>query len=151
VNELLDDAVRLIAESFDQYGIEIRKQYDDLPPILLDKQRLMLVFTNLVKNAKDALIEPANKRRVLTLRTRAENDQLVITVGDTGIGIMRENLTRIFSHGFTTKSSGHGFGLHDCANAAAEMGGSLSVHSDGPMKGATFVLNLPLRSALVMA
>ena len=55
-----------------------------------------------------------------------------------------ENLTRIFSHGFTTRKDGHGFGLHSGANAAKEMGGQLSVHSEGAGKGATFTLDLPL-------
>ena len=67
------------------------------------------------------------------------------------LGIARENLTRIFSHGFTTKKHGHGFGLHSCANAAGEMGGSLSVRSDGPGKGATFTLELPLAPVEVPA
>ncbi|HEY5594302.1 MAG TPA: ATP-binding protein, partial [Nitrospiria bacterium] len=59
------------------------------------------------------------------------------------IGIPAENLTRIFSHGFTTRHDGHGFGLHSGALAAREMGGSLTVHSDGPGLGATFTMELP--------
>ncbi len=52
-------------------------------------------------------------------------------------------MTRIFSHGFTTKQTGHGFGLHSCANAAREMGGSLTAASDGLGHGATFTLDFP--------
>jgi len=63
---------------------------------------------------------------------------------DTGCGIAPENLTRIFSHGFTTKKDGHGFGLHSGANAAKEMGGILSAESEGPGRGATFTLDLPV-------
>ncbi|MBI3415129.1 MAG: ATP-binding protein, partial [Verrucomicrobia bacterium] len=59
------------------------------------------------------------------------------------MGIAPENLTKIFQHGFTTKKTGHGFGLHSGANAAREMGGRLSVQSDGPGLGATFRLELP--------
>ena len=62
---------------------------------------------------------------------------------DNGIGIPPENLTRIFNHGFTTRKEGHGFGLHSGALAAKEMGGSLTVQSDGPGQGATFTLELP--------
>jgi signal transduction histidine kinase len=65
-------------------------------------------------------------------------------VQDTGIGIAPENLTSIFSHGFTTKKDGHGFGLHSSALVAARMGGSLQVHSEGPGTGATFTLELPV-------
>jgi len=55
-----------------------------------------------------------------------------------------ENLNRVFSQGFTTKHNGHGFGLHGSANAAKEMGGSLSASSRGPDQGATFTLELPI-------
>ena len=67
-------------------------------------------------------------------------------VADNGGGIAPENLTRIFNHGFTTRAEGHGFGLHSGALAARELGGTLSVHSDGVGRGATFSLELPLYS-----
>jgi signal transduction histidine kinase len=67
-----------------------------------------------------------------------------ISVIDNGIGIAPENLTRIFNHGFTTRKEGHGFGLHSGANAARELKGSLTVHSQGIGQGATFTLELPV-------
>ena len=69
-----------------------------------------------------------------------------IEVSDNGVGIEPANLTSVFALGFTTRPDGHGFGLHSAANAATEMGGSLSVDSDGIGCGATFVLELPLHS-----
>jgi signal transduction histidine kinase len=71
---------------------------------------------------------------------------LEIAVIDNGTGIAPENLSRIFSHGFTTKKLGHGFGLHSGALAARELGGTLKAHSDGPGLGATFTLTLPLEN-----
>jgi len=68
-----------------------------------------------------------------------------MSVKDNGVGIPAENMTLIFNHGFTTREKGHGFGLHSCALAAKEMGGTLNVHSDGPGQGATFILELPLQ------
>ena len=62
------------------------------------------------------------------------------------MGLPPENLTRIFGHGFTTKADGHGFGLHSCALAAGQMGGSLRAESEGPGRGATFILELPLKN-----
>jgi signal transduction histidine kinase len=53
-------------------------------------------------------------------------------------------MTRIFAHGFTTRKTGHGFGLHSCALAARQMGGTLTAHSDGAGKGAIFTLELPI-------
>jgi signal transduction histidine kinase len=67
-----------------------------------------------------------------------------IVVKDNGVGIPSENLAKIFSHGFTTKKDGHGFGLHSGANAAREMGGSLVARSNGPGPGAEFTLELPM-------
>jgi signal transduction histidine kinase len=69
---------------------------------------------------------------------------LRIAVSDNGEGIEPQNLARIFSHGFTTRSNGHGFGLHSCVLAAQEMGGVLHVHSDGVGQGATFTLDIPI-------
>jgi signal transduction histidine kinase len=70
----------------------------------------------------------------------------MVRVEDNGIGIPPEHLTRIFSHGFTTRPNGHGFGLHIGALNAREMGGSLSAASDGAGCGATFTLILPMCS-----
>jgi signal transduction histidine kinase len=151
VNAILDDAVRLNSESFDRHGIQVQRDYADLPPLFVDKQRVMQIVINLIKNARESLLERQEGDRVLKLCTRTEVDRLVLEVSDTGIGIPAENLTRVFAHGFTTKPNGHGFGLHSCANAATEMEGSVSAASAGPMQGATFTLKLPLRPVPVMA
>jgi signal transduction histidine kinase len=71
------------------------------------------------------------------------DDKVRILVIDNGVGIAPENLTRIFNYGFTTRKGGHGFGLHSGALAAKEIGGSLTVQSDGPGQGASFTLELP--------
>jgi two-component system NtrC family sensor kinase len=147
LRDLLNDAVRLNSSSFERHGIAVVRDYDDLPPVLIDKQRVLQIVINLVKNAKEALLEQAQRERTLTLRTRQQDGRLLVEVQDTGSGIKPQNLTRIFSHGFTTKKSGHGFGLHSCANAATEMNGSLSVRSDGEMTGAIFTLSLPFTPA----
>jgi two-component system, NtrC family, sensor kinase len=149
VNTLLDDAVKLHAASFGKHRIELIREYADLPTLLVDKQRLMQIVINLVKNAKESLREQQERERKLIVRTRRENNRLVIEVSDTGIGIKAEQLTKIFSHGFTTKATGHGFGLHSCANAATEMEGKLTANSAGHLQGATFLLDLPYRPAAV--
>ncbi|MEX0643085.1 MAG: CHASE sensor domain-containing protein [Pirellulales bacterium] len=149
VNALLDDAVRLDSASFERHRIRVVRNYAALPTVLVDKQRLLQIVINLVKNAKESLMEQEERERILTIETKANLDRLIIEVSDTGVGIEKRNMTRIFSHGFTTKVKGHGFGLHRCANAATEIEGSLTAHSDGPLKGARFTLNLPLKAAAV--
>ncbi len=112
----------------------------------------MQILVNLIKNAKDACAESDQSDRQVVLRVRvARAGTLQIQVIDNGIGIPRDLLTQIFSHGFTTKKTGHGFGLHSCANAAQELGGSLMAYSEGLGRGATFVLELPFEPAEVMA
>jgi signal transduction histidine kinase len=82
--------------------------------------------------------------KTIEIRIEADsNDVVRLVVKDNGIGIVPENLTRIFGQGFTTRKGGHGFGLHSAANAAKEMRGSLTAHSDGLGRGATFTLELP--------
>jgi signal transduction histidine kinase len=82
----------------------------------------------------------------VVIRVANQPDGVQIAVADNGIGIQPEHMTRIFSHGFTTKKDGHGFGLHSGALAAKDMGGALRVDSAGLGHGATFTLDLPLRS-----
>jgi signal transduction histidine kinase len=118
-----------------------------VPDILLDKHKVLQILVNLISNAKYALAGLAAEERRLTLGVHLNGDNLLrISVTDNGMGIASENLTRIFSHGFTTRRDGHGFGLHSGALAAREMGGALLAHSDGPGQGATFTLELPARS-----
>jgi len=74
---------------------------------------------------------------------REIQESFQISVQDTGAGIREENMGNLFSHGFTTKQSGHGFGLHSCALTAQILGGDLQAKSDGVGLGATFTLNIP--------
>jgi signal transduction histidine kinase len=83
----------------------------------------------------------------LTISIAADGDGARVAVSDNGIGIPSENLDKVFNHGFTTKKTGHGFGLHNCANAAQQMDGTLEAVSDGLGTGATFVLRIPMHYA----
>lgn len=127
---------------------DVVREYGEAPPVPADKHKLLQFLVNLMRNAKHAIYERDGQDLRLTLRIapRGENPPQ-IGVCNNGGGIAAENLTRIFSHGFTTKNSGHGFGLHTSAIAAKEMGGPLTAHSEGADQGATFVLELPLQPA----
>ncbi len=80
------------------------------------------------------------QERILTLKTHEEGKDICLSVCDTGQGIDRKDLRKMFSHGSTTKKDGHGFGLHYCAKAMKEMGGSIRVVSEGLGQGACFIL-----------
>ena len=145
--ELLEDALQFSAGGIERHGVEIVRDYAELPPVLVDRHKVVQILVNLISNAKHALADqpPVNKRLTLRL-ARSGHAGAAITVSDNGLGIPAENLPRIFEHGFTTRQGGHGFGLHSSANAAREMGGSLTARSDGPGRGADFILELPLQS-----
>jgi PAS domain S-box-containing protein len=146
VVDLVEDALRLNAGAMERHRVQVIREYFEVPPILVDKHKVLQILVNLIRNAKYALDDRGHtdKRMVLQVGLNG-NDMVKIAVIDNGIGIPPEDLTRIFEHGFTTRKEGHGFGLHNGALAAKELGGSLKAHSDGPGKGATFTLELPRR------
>jgi PAS domain S-box-containing protein len=146
VRQLIEDAIEINSAGLDRHDVHVRREIEPLPLILVDKHKVLQILVNLISNAKYALSESGRPDKLLTLRARPELEGFIcLHVEDNGIGIPAENLTRIFAHGFTTRRGGHGFGLHSGALAARELGGALTAHSEGPGKGATFTLRLPLK------
>ena len=147
ISELLEDALRMNSGALTRHHVTVVKEYSDVPQVMGDKHRLLLILINLISNAKYAMSDLSNRPRQMTLGVKIVEDKILqVSVKDDGEGIAEENMTRIFSHGFTTRKEGHGFGLHSCALAAIEMNGHLTAHSDGPGKGALFTLQIPLKT-----
>jgi signal transduction histidine kinase len=147
VVEVIDDAVALNKATVRRHGIRIDKELASIPKVLLDRHKLLQILTNLISNAKQALhnVNVVHKRIHIKMYC-PQPKTFRIEVSDNGMGIARENLTRIFQHGFTTRPDGHGFGLHSSAIAASEMDGTLQAASPGPDRGATFTIELPIRT-----
>jgi signal transduction histidine kinase len=147
VRDVLEEAVRLNAATGDARYTKIVRDYEAMPVLKLDKLRLLQILVNLVANAHEAMESGQREGRKLTLQNRLvrteAGERLRVMVRDNGQGIAPEDMPRLFTHGFTTKKDGHGFGLHGAAVAAMEMGGELSAHSDGRGRGAAFTLELP--------
>jgi PAS domain S-box-containing protein len=141
--ELVEETIRLNISSLSRYNIEVVRDLADVPAVVVDKPKVLQILINLIRNAQQACQESDNARKTMTVRLAQADSRLRISVSDNGVGIAPENLGRIFSRGFTTKKDGHGFGLHSSLAAAEEIGGSLTVQSDGPSKGACFTLELP--------
>ena len=147
---LAEDAVKLIAPSLDRHAIRLDRNYADTPVVKADRHKVLQILVNLMKNAKDALLAAGTPSAWIAVRVqRLDEKRVALSVSDNGPGIAAENLAKIFQHGFTTKKDGHGFGLHSAVLAAREMGGDLEVASDGPGRGASFTLTLPLPIAAV--
>jgi two-component system NtrC family sensor kinase len=153
LTELMEDALRMNATSISRHQINIVKEFADMPLLLLDKHLLLQILINLIGNANQAMEPIADRSHQITLRTQLretiEGLRLCIGVEDNGEGFTPENRKRLFTHGFTTRKDGHGFGLHSCALAAKEMKGSITAHSDGAGRGAIFALEIPVSAALL--
>jgi len=147
LEELVADALKINQEALEHHGIKVKKDFAELSEVTLDKQKTLQILVNLISNAKNAFADVACDDKWITIRCDAQQDILRIEVADNGIGISKENMIKIFNHGFTTKKEGHGFGLHSAALAAKEMKGTLSARSEGPGQGATFTLEIPYKPA----
>ena len=145
-DEIFEDALKFVGSGIERDKITVTRRYEAIVDFSADKSKLLQILTNFIKNAREAVREQPEGLRRIELGVRQTSDEMLeFHVTDTGHGIEPEALKRIFTHGFTTKKNGHGFGLHSAAIAAREMGGSTSVHSDGPGLGATFSVAIPIQ------
>jgi PAS domain S-box-containing protein len=137
---VLAEALRMLGGS----PVEIVRDLADDPTVTVEKHKVVQILINLLRNARQACEAQGGEARVTVRVERAVPGRLRVTVRDTGVGIAPEVLPRVFEHGFTTRKDGHGFGLHGAALMARELGGGLEAASEGPGRGATFTLDLPL-------
>jgi hypothetical protein len=145
--QLVEDALKLTADSLRRHEITLVRAVTEVATVKADRHKVLQILVNLLKNAKDAVLSARIENPCITVRVApATSTHVAIVVEDNGVGIAPENLARIFAHGFTTKTDGHGFGLHSCVLAARDMSGDLAVASDGPGRGARFTLTLPVSS-----
>jgi signal transduction histidine kinase len=148
LSALIADVLAMQGHSINKHKIEVMSDIDKTPVMNIERLKLVQIIDNLVRNAVESMGGNEGAARVLSIQVRVVwHDRVQVTVGDTGRGIARENLQKIFNYGFTTKRKGNGFGLHSAANAIAEMGGTISARSDGVDKGAAFVIELPIDDA----
>jgi two-component system NtrC family sensor kinase len=142
--EIVPDACRqrLVVEADDSLG--------RVGVVNVARMVLRLVLQNLIINAADAVREAGRDKGVFRVAAEivrdSERDQLHLHCEDNGVGIAHGNLERVFDKGFSTKSrdTNYGIGLHWCANAISALGGRIWAVSDGPGRGASMHLMLPL-------
>jgi signal transduction histidine kinase len=149
ITDVVEDALRMNEGALRRHAVSLVRDFEKhSPEVIVDRHKILQILVNLIRNAKYACDESGSAEKLVTVRVANTDGRIQISVIDNGVGIPPENLTRIFSHGFTTRKTGHGFGLHSGALAAKEMGGSLIASSDGRGKGATFTLDLPFQPSL---
>jgi signal transduction histidine kinase len=143
VSDVVSDALKMSVTG--KNSLQIIKEIPENMTVTVEKHKVLQILVNLMRNAKQACDGSAAEVKKLTVSATNGGDFIHISVSDNGIGIDPQNIGRVFSHGFTTKKDGHGFGLHSSAATASQLGGALRVNSDGIGKGATFTLELPAK------
>ncbi len=140
INSIIESSLSLIQYDKRIQGITIVKDLaPDVPMLTTDASRLSQVIVNIVLNAADAMPDGGT----LAIRSRAADNNIVVSFEDTGVGIGKEALTRIFEPFYTTKENGTGLGLAVSHNIIENLKGSLTAESE-VNKGSTFVITLPI-------
>jgi len=137
---IIEDSLILHSDMIKGYDIQITKQFSHTHVILFSRIKLIHILSNLVKNAKEAMLGTEKKNRHLTIETESDDTHVYMKITDNGCGISEDNLNQMFTYGFTTKKDGHGYGLHSCRQYMRDYNGDLIVTSDGEKLGSTFIL-----------
>ena len=141
INTILDEILLLHEKQLREHSIRISSSFEeDLDMVKASKNQLRQVFLNIISNARDAMPEGGT----LSVTTRAEGDNVHVEISDTGMGIRKENLNKIFDSFFTTKDNikDVGLGLSVCYGFIKDHGGDIKVESEWG-SGATFTIILP--------
>jgi PAS domain S-box-containing protein len=145
VNEIIEEMILLLRGEATQYAISVQTELaPDLPPVMGDRVQLQQVMMNLMTNSIDAMKVVDGTRELAIRSQRAENDQLLVSVSDTGVGLPPGQADQIFSAFFTTKPHGTGMGLRICRSIVESHGGRLWAANNSP-RGASFYLTLPAK------
>jgi signal transduction histidine kinase/DNA-binding LacI/PurR family transcriptional regulator len=140
ISTILDDAIKLMAESLDNYQIKITKDYQIRPMVLVQRMKLFHILLNLISNAKEAMMETEISQRRLSFTIHQDDRGKYIRIQDSGYGLSGNLLEKVFEYGYTNPKNGHELGLHSCTKYMTEMGGKIWAESGGAGKGTTFVL-----------
>ncbi len=136
--------IALLRNEASRHPISIRADLDaELPMVMVDSVQVQQVMMNLIMNGMDAM-KDVDQTRVLVIRSRpADDQQLVIAVSDTGIGLPPQQADKIFDPFFTTKPHGLGMGLRISRSIVESHGGRLWA-TDNASQGASFYFTLPI-------
>jgi C4-dicarboxylate-specific signal transduction histidine kinase len=144
VNDAIGEVLALARHEMRKNRVSVHTQLDPhVPCIRADKVQVQQVVLNLIMNGIEAMREIENRPRVLTLASRnGSNQDVIVSVEDSGEGIGPTDLSRVFEPFFTTKAEGMGIGLSICNSIVRAHGGRLTVAAGVP-HGAVFRFTLP--------
>ncbi|MCU1268606.1 MAG: multi-sensor signal transduction histidine kinase [Acidobacteria bacterium] len=145
INEVIREIVILLRSESARYSISVRTELETaLPELIGDHVQLQQVFMNLVLNGIDAMKYVEAKRELIITSERWENEQVLVSVRDTGVGLPPQQADQIFDAFFTTKLHGTGMGLSISRSIVESHGGRLWADGDSA-RGASFHITLPTR------
>ena len=147
INEVIEEMIVLLSTEATRYSISVRTTLAaDLPQVVGDRVQLQQVLMNLIINGIDAMKEVEALRELAIDSQRGENEELVVSVTDTGVGLPAQQVDQIFDAFFTTKPDGTGMGLRISRSVVESHGGRLWA-VDNPPRGASFCFTLPTEAA----
>ena len=144
VNEVIKEMIVLLRNEASRYSISVRTELSDIPQIMGDRVQLQQVMMNLMLNAIDAMKNVEGTRELVIKSQGLEDEQLVLVVSDTGVGLPPQQADQIFNAFFATKSHGTGMGLRISRSIVESHGGRLWA-AENPPRGASFYLTLPTK------
>ena len=145
LNEVIREMILLLRSETVRYNISLGADLaSGLPQVLADRVQLQQVMMNLMLNSIDAMKNVDGSRELIITSRRSDNEHLLLSVSDTGVGLPPDQTDQIFDAFFTTKSHGTGLGLSISRSIVESHGGRLWF-SDNPPRGASFFLALPIR------
>jgi PAS domain S-box-containing protein len=145
VNEVIREMIVLLRSEATRYSVSVRTELAaDLPQAMGDRVQLQQVMMNLIANSIDAMKDVDGTRDLAIKAQRAENEQLVVSVSDTGVGLPAQQADQIFNAFFTTKVHGTGMGLRISRSIIESHGGRLWAAENSP-RGAGFYFTLPTK------
>jgi PAS domain S-box-containing protein len=145
VNEIIREMIVLLRGEATRYSMSVRTDLAaDLPQVMGDRVQLQQVLMNLMVNGIDAMKAVDGTRELAIKSQRAEKEQILVSVSDTGVGLPPEQADRIFDAFFTTKPHGTGMGLRICRSIVESQGGRLWAAENSP-RGASFYFTVPTK------
>ncbi|MFK5893332.1 MAG: ATP-binding protein [Pseudomonadota bacterium] len=144
LSSILDEAINIQVNLIANYHVQLNRHYRKVADIYAEKAKVYQILNNLLVNAIQASKSDKKIRATIDLDIYQQKNTIVFEIKDNGVGIKEQDLTKVFQHGYTTKKTGHGFGLHSCANLMSEMHGEIQAISEGIGKGACFKLIFPI-------
>src|SRR6202158_5774203 len=145
VNELIQEMIILLRNEISRHSISVRTELAQaLPRVMGDRVQFQQVMMNLIMNSIDAMKDVEGTRELAINSQRTENEQLMVSVSDTGAGLPPQQAAQIFNAFFTTKAPGTGMGLRISRSIVESHGGRLWAADNSP-RGASFHLTLPTK------